>query len=73
MSSWTSVVTQTTGGWASVANATVPSSIVARVGEPIGLLMALTHGVTSTITGVPWTNVDIQTSGGWTSVATQNT
>lgn len=70
---WTSVVTQTTGGWASVANATIPSSLVSTGGEPIGMLMALTYAGDVTVFGVPWTSVITQTSGGWTSVATSNT
>lgn len=69
---WTSVVTQQTGGWTEVPNATIPSSIFASGGEPIGLLMALTYAETSSVVGQPWTDVATQSSGGWTSVVTQN-
>lgn len=70
--SWTSIATQNTGGWTGIPNATVPQSVVATSGEPIGLLMALTHAQTFSVIGQPWTSVITQTSGGWTSVATQN-
>ena len=70
--SWTSVTTQTTTEWTSVMNAVVPSSIIAIGGEPIGLLLALTHAQTVSVVGAPWTSVVTQTNSGWTSVATQN-
>lgn len=73
MTAWTSVITQTTGGWSSVAVATVPSSILTGAGEPIGLLLALTYTETASIVGAPWTSVITQVSGGWTSVITQVT
>lgn len=70
---WTSIITQTTGGWTEIPNATVPSSIIASGGEPIGLLLALTYAQTVSVVGQPWTDVSTQTSGGWTSVLIQNT
>ena len=70
--SWSSVPTQTTTGWTSVANASVPTSIIGVVGESIGLLLALTYGMESSIVGAPWTSVITQTTTGWTSVVTSN-
>lgn len=58
---WTSVITQVTTGWASVANATQPS-ITTGIGggEPLGMLAAITSPGPTVTYYSPWTSVITQ-------------